>query len=720
MADSFSSGTTYYNKVKAEDWAGNVSPVSLSDGIVVDTSGPQLVNQLYMSTTELIQNPSFETDTYTVSAAVCDGSDPTSWSLNADGCVKLQMSSAPIAAHDSQYILMSGDLSQTVSVTSGGLYRLEIKVGYPQVLDDHHKAIDGYVSLGLDSHAFHLDPDKCEGRCEIETENSILWNTLTFYHTAVSNSLTVVIGTRFTTSDMRLAVDAVSLVRVYYSQQFSGQPVEPSTETTALFLPHWSSVNSVWHFEDPQTVIVDYMWAVGTIPGGTQLQNFVSVGKLNHGVAANLALTHNATVYVTVVATNLAGLTTKVNLNPVIVDMTGPEILDLSDSSGLDIDYQTSYTIAANWAIRDNESNTDHCVWAIGSIPGGYDVKIFESLPALASYSVSHGVNSVDYPAPYKFYTTVRCYNTLGLFTVAYTNGVTVVSPNRNDGIQSMQILADSSTYRFASDQCLTTSDNIRLKWDLEQTDTLIKKYKFGVRDLTPDPEYLVTVNCTDDNALVNGTSFNDTSLNITSDNSTSYLCNCTYENMTIAGNLTEGENGTGSFCIATTWLTNTSAIDRTVTERMSPESDFPLFAASLHDVSVITSRNVSISVTPVDIFDAEMQGQDSMVIVSPPGPQIVGGMVIPDSNLTSTNLTVDWTGVFSSYWSDLVYEVTVGSKIGASNIVQWQETTDTTMTLELSNSEVKEFNLSLVITAYDQCGLYNTYNSELFPINLP
>ena len=76
---------------------------------------------------------------------------------------------------------------------------------------------------------------------------------------------------------------------------------------------------------------------------------------------------------------------------------------------------------------------------------------------------------------------------------------------------------------------------------------------------------------------------------------------------------------------MASIWLTNTSAINRNTTERMTPESDFPPFAASLHDVSVLQSHNVSISVTPVDIFDAQMQGQENMVIVSPPGPQVVG-----------------------------------------------------------------------------------------------
>ena len=58
----------------------------------------------------------------------------------------------------------------------------------------------------------------------------------------------------------------------------------------------------------------------------------------------------------------------------------------------------------------------------IGSTPGAYDVKIFETLSPQASYSVSHTVDSTTYPAPYKFYTTVRCYNTIGLFTWVSVN----------------------------------------------------------------------------------------------------------------------------------------------------------------------------------------------------------------------------------------------------------------------------------------------------------
>lgn len=107
---------------------------------------------------------------------------------------------------------------------------------------------------------------------------------------------------------------------------------------------------------------------LGTVPGGTQLQGFKSVGTYNHGIKSDLSLNHNSTIYVTVVATNLAGVSTKVGFTPIVVDMTPPVISALNDGPGEDRDYQTSYTIEANWNFADNESSIDYCNWAIGKL----------------------------------------------------------------------------------------------------------------------------------------------------------------------------------------------------------------------------------------------------------------------------------------------------------------------------------------------------------------
>lgn len=86
----------------------------------------------------------------------------------------------------------------------------------------------------------------------------------------------------------------------------------------------------------------------------------------------------------------------------------------------------------------------------------------------------------------------------------------------------------------------------------------------------------------------------------------------------------------------------------------------------------------------------------------------------------SGTNLAIDWSNIFTSYWSNLTYEVTVGTKIGASNIMQWGQMTGTSIALDLSNAELNTFNLSVTISAYDACGYFATYNSGLLSVSLP
>ena len=67
-----------------------------------------------------------------------------------------------------------------------------------------------------------------------------------------------------------------------------------------------------WAFRDLQSGIVDYQWAIGTVPYATDVQPFISVGTELETANNDLLgiLKHNTTYYVTVVATNGAGLNT--------------------------------------------------------------------------------------------------------------------------------------------------------------------------------------------------------------------------------------------------------------------------------------------------------------------------------------------------------------------------------------------------------------------------
>ena len=73
---------------------------------------------------------------------------------------------------------------------------------------------------------------------------------------------------------------------------------------------------------------------VGTVQGGTQLQEFTSVGRRTFAYRSDLHLTHNTDVYVTVVAINSAGLRTVSYSDQIIIDLTPPVFTYVND--GLD------------------------------------------------------------------------------------------------------------------------------------------------------------------------------------------------------------------------------------------------------------------------------------------------------------------------------------------------------------------------------------------------
>ena len=71
--------------------------------------------------------------------------------------------------------------------------------------------------------------------------------------------------------------------------------------------------------------------STGTTVGGVQIQGFRSVGRRQHASVSGLSLTHETSLYVTVLARNAAGMTSVAYSQPLVVDMTPPDILNLWD-----------------------------------------------------------------------------------------------------------------------------------------------------------------------------------------------------------------------------------------------------------------------------------------------------------------------------------------------------------------------------------------------------
>lgn len=90
-----------------------------------------------------------------------------------------------------------------------------------------------------------------------------------------------------------------------------------STSEPTSFQGNDSVIAARWSFRDPQSSVIEYMWAIGSSPYGQDIQRFESVGLSTSASNENLlgVLEHNTTYYVTVVAINGAGLSSNVSSN---------------------------------------------------------------------------------------------------------------------------------------------------------------------------------------------------------------------------------------------------------------------------------------------------------------------------------------------------------------------------------------------------------------------
>ncbi|XP_071082513.1 uncharacterized protein [Haliotis cracherodii] len=469
LASPLPSGTRLWSKVYAVDAVGHASDVAVSDGVVIDTSPPEPKAVAYLGGNS-VKNPSFETQTKPVNSSTCNEPLPEHWQTNNSTCIHIITSERPLARHGSSYVVISGSvLQRDIHLSVGQVYKVKIHVGYTENTDVHHSVIEGFVSVGIEVITFRLEPNLCRGVCDVGRHSVIMWNTHTFSFIAREESTQLTIGT--TSRSMAMAVDHVTLQRVKYGGHDEAGDTEKHVEVNAVFLPHWSSVHVSWHFTDTESPITMYQWAVGLVEGGTQVQGFINVGRNPQGTISAQKLSHNSRLYVSVLATNAAGLTSMTRAGPVTVDMTPPTIQQVNDGSGVDADFLSPEDMAANWAVEDQESDSINCDIAIGHTPGDDDVSRFaRTNPGvrLTRWNLTDIVTS----SGVKVYTTVRCHNNAGQTSESSSDGVVIVSRGEVATVAGFKVLEESPSVFSDRGQCHVARDTVRLHWEGGETQT--------------------------------------------------------------------------------------------------------------------------------------------------------------------------------------------------------------------------------------------------------
>ena len=112
-------------------------------------------------------------------------------------------------------------------------------------------------------------------------------------------------GQRVRTSSNGVLVDTTPPRLSLPIEQFD---VQFSTTQDTRYQGNDNTISARWLFIDEESGIVEYQWAIGTRPNEQDMQPFLSIATATQAINDTLELTDNTTYYVTVRATNGAGL----------------------------------------------------------------------------------------------------------------------------------------------------------------------------------------------------------------------------------------------------------------------------------------------------------------------------------------------------------------------------------------------------------------------------
>ena len=186
-------------------------------------------------------------------------------------------------------------------------------------------------------------------------------------------------------------------------------------------------------FQDKESGISLYEICIGSIPGLCDVSEFKNVGLTNSTIVSNLNLTHNATYYTTVRASNGAGQTAFASSSGLLIDLTPPIGGKLRDGEDFDTDVTTQDSfVSTNWdEFRDPESEISKYVVCSGTIMGSCDLVSpttvnnglaakLEVQPAISSGTI--------------VYSKLWAYNKAGGVTEIYSDGMVVDNTPPNPG----------------------------------------------------------------------------------------------------------------------------------------------------------------------------------------------------------------------------------------------------------------------------------------------
>ncbi|XP_070572595.1 uncharacterized protein [Ptychodera flava] len=171
-----------------------------------------------------------------------------------------------------------------------------------------------------------------------------------------------------------------------------------------------STIAVNWDGYDIGSQIKEYLWAIGTTPNGTDIQDFTSVGLQTSATRNGLSLEGRTVYFVTLKAINNAGLSTTIISSGVTVVLKAPDTSNSSSSSicnGVNVDASVSgvdlcsdqTSVGLMWEAVEGDDLVDQYYYSVSSsYDGPQDViaDVLVGINASGSAGVKDGYLVID------------------------------------------------------------------------------------------------------------------------------------------------------------------------------------------------------------------------------------------------------------------------------------------------------------------------------------
>ncbi|XP_064646203.1 uncharacterized protein LOC135499389 [Lineus longissimus] len=287
----------------------------------------------------------------------------------------------------------------------------------------------------------------------------------------------------------------------------------PPTEGTVVCPRQISAVTEVqctWYgFFEAQSEIVKYRFAIGSQEGFEDIYSYADVDpSMDRHMATNFLapFEHKKKYYVTVEAENSVGLKVWAYSKSIAIDNTPPKYGVIVETAGISqLDWkrgmygdEQSFTceteadcmeidaicqeslaqVAAAWTpFTDDETGLSRYQLAVGTSPGGANIKQFFDIPVSSTHYV---ITDLDLNGVRQIFVTIKGYNGAGLFSITISNGIYLTYLGQ--GLQPLKpVEVWDNNDPFGDKDFQSDSEQLSARWDFTGDPCPIIKYYWAI-----------------------------------------------------------------------------------------------------------------------------------------------------------------------------------------------------------------------------------------------